>query len=552
LWPADAGRLIKSPPRADNSAVTAFQYTPFILPLVVSALVLLALLYVTWRNRTEQSAPWFAATLIALLVWTVGYIFELTAVALQAKIHWADVQYIGTTALPLLLLELVLIYTRGRGLRRAAFVALAVACAAIVVMIFVNPGDLFRVNPALATHGSLVALEPDYGALWEFVWIPWAYILFFVVALILVRGMMHTRRIHVGQYAALLVATLIPLVGGSLYALGMSPWPAYNPAMALVSVSGLLMGYALFHYRLFDVAPLARDAVIEGLADGLVVLDLESRLRDFNPAARHVFPSLNDDAIGRPVSEVLAIHPAMLEGLHHEAETANDDGPRALMRADISIAVPEEGHEGREFTLVLTPVRTAAGRVVGHALTLHDVTESAELMARLGELSSRDELTGLLSRHAWQEQGDHELVRAVRYGYGLGLVVLDLDGLQRVNNAYGQATGDAVLRALAVACRHSLRPFDLVGRLGSDEVGVVLPHLTAAETVEAGLQLRDAVGRLRVPAGADVVQLTACVGVACIEHSATELLPALLHQAEAALGAARAQGPGQVACAWDC
>ena len=532
--------------------MTGYVYTPYILPLAFSCGVVLVLLYVTWRNRSVQSAPWFAASLVALLLWSAGYMFELMATGLDAKIAWADVQYIGTTALPLLWLEVVLIYSRGRGLSRPLFAVLAAACVAIVVLIFTNPGGLFRGDPSLASQGSLTALAPDYGPLWTFVWIPWAYVLFAVVAVVLVRGMMHTRRIHVGQYAALLVATVIPLVAGSLYALGLSPWPDYNPAMAVVGISGLLMGYALFHYRLFDVAPLARDAVIDGLADGLVVLDLESRLRDFNPAARRVFPALSDDAIGRPVSEVLAIHPAMLDGLHREAAAANDEEPRVLMRADLSISLPEDDGRQREFSLVLTPVRTAAGRVVGHALTLHDVTESAEMLSRLGELSSRDELTGLLSRHAWQEQADHEFMRAVRYGYGLGVAVLDLDGLQRVNDAYGQATGDAVLRALAAACRHSLRPFDLVGRLGSDEVGIVLPHLTAAEAFEVGRRLRDAVADLRVPAGGAVIELTACVGVASTDHSGTDLLPALLHQAETALRSARGAGPGEVACSWSC
>ena len=532
--------------------VTGYLYTPYVLPLAVSCAVLLVLLYVTWRNRSVQSAPWFAASLVALLLWSAGYMFELMATDLDAKIRWADVQYIGTTALPLLWLEVVLIYSRGKGLPRRLFTVLAVACAAIVVLIFVDPAGLFLGAPSLVSEGSLTALEPDYGPLWAFVWIPWAYVLFAAVAVVLVRGMMHTRRIHVGQYAALLVATVIPLAAGSLYALGLSPWPDYNPAMAVVSVSGLLMGYALFHYRLFDVAPLAREAVIDGLADGLVVLDLESRLRDFNPAARHVFPALSDDAIGRPVGEVLAIHPAMLDGLHREAAAANDEEPRVLMRADLSISLPEDEGGQREFSLVLTPVRTAAGRVVGHALTLHDVTESVELLSRLGELSSRDELTGLLSRHAWQEQAEHEFMRAVRYGYGLGVAVLDLDGLQRVNEAYGQAAGDAVLRALAAACRHALRPFDLVGRLGSDEVGFVLPHLTAGEAFDAGRRLRDAVAALRVPVGAHVVELTACVGVASTDHSGTDLLPALLHQAEVALRTARGTGPGEVACSWGC
>ena len=532
--------------------MTEYQYTPYVLPLAVSTGVILVLLYVTWRNRSEPSAPWFAASLVALVLWSAGYMFELMATSLDAKIRWADVQYIGTTALPLLWLQVVLIYSRGRGLSRPLFVSLWLACAAIILLIFLNPGDLFRGQPSLVSQGSLTALDPDYGPLWLFIGMPWVYVLFATVAVVLVRGMLHTRRIHVGQYAALLVAMVIPLAAGTVYALGLSPWPDYNPAMAVVSISGLLMGYALFHYRLFDVAPLARAAVIEGLADGLVVLDLESRLRDFNPAARSVFPTLSDDAIGRPVSEVLAIHPAMLDGLHREAAAANDGQTHVLMRADVSIAVPEDGGRQREFTLVLTPVRTAAGRVVGHALTLRDVTESVELLSRLGELSSQDELTGLLSRHAWQEQADHEFMRAVRYGYALGIAVLDVDGLQGVNDTYGQSAGDAVLRTLAAACKHTLRPFDLVGRLGSDEVGVLLPHLTAEETLEAGRRLRDAAGRLRVPAGEQVVEVSVCVGVASTEHSGTDLLPALLHQAEGALRSARSGGPGQVAGSWDC
>ena len=180
------------------------------------------------------------------------------------------------------------------------------------------------------------------------------------------------------------------------------------------------------------------------------------------------------------------------------------------------------------------------------------MTDAAELRTRLEQLSSRDELTGLLSRHAWQEQADHEFLRAARYGYSLGLVLLDVDGLQSVNESYGQDTGDSVLRALAGTCLHALRPFDVVGRLGSDEVAVLLPHLSAAEALAAAERLRDAVSGLRVPGGDGVVTVSACIGVASTEHLTGELLPSLLHLAESALRSARSAGHGQVACAWTC
>jgi len=216
------------------------------------------------------------------------------------------------------------------------------------------------------------------------------------------------------------------------------------------------------------------------------------------------------------------------------------------------VAPGEEGGSQRDFTLHLTPVRSRGGEVVGHVLLLHDVSESVELLGRLERLASRDELTGLLSRRVWQDEAEHELMRARRYGYGLGIALLDLDQLRLVNDASGQAAGDALLRAVAAACQRALRPFDIVGRLGGDEIVVLLPHLAAAEAAEAGRRLRDAVGALQITRGEDVLGITACVGVEAVERLTDEMLSALLNQVEQALRAAKQRGPGRVVCTWEC
>lgn len=72
----------------------------YISPLVVSAAVLVALLAVTWRSRSDPVAPWFAATLVAFLIWTVGYVFEILSTSLGAKLRWADFEFIGIAVLP--------------------------------------------------------------------------------------------------------------------------------------------------------------------------------------------------------------------------------------------------------------------------------------------------------------------------------------------------------------------------------------------------------------------------------------------------------------------
>jgi diguanylate cyclase (GGDEF)-like protein/PAS domain S-box-containing protein len=528
-----------------------YAYTPFILPLVVTAVLAVGLLVMAWQNRAEPAAVWFAATLVCLMGWTLGYMLELMAVGLQTKVFWADLQYVFIAALPLAWLQMVLVYRGGPRLPRALWVVLLVLSASSAVAAFVNPGHLFRVSPTVVVSGSLVALHPDYGALWRYLWVPYNYVLFAAIIWFIVRSMTHAQTIYVRQFTALLIATLVPLAAGTLYAAGLSPWPDYNPAMAVLSVCGLLMAYALFHYRLFDIAPLARDAVIDNLADGLVVIDVEGRLRDFNRAARQVFPMLGDAALGRPVDEVLAIHPAMLAGLREEARAGlghngngNGAGP---ISADVSVTVPgEEGGRVLNFALQLSAVRTRSGRVRGHALLLHDVTESVALMARLEQLAERDELTGLLSRRVWHEEAEKELMRARRYGYGLSVTLLDLDDLGTVNERFGFAVGDAVLKEASARLRRIARPFDLIGRMGSDEFAVLAPHLLERESLAAARKLCAALEEYVLELDSGVVRASACAGVASVTDLRDESPSVLLNRAEHALRSARAAGPGSV------
>jgi PAS domain-containing protein len=316
--------------------VTLYHYTPFILPLALSAAFCIAMLLLAWRNRAEPVAPWFAATLVALLVWTVGYMVELMAAGLSTKIFWADLEYVATIALPLVWLQVVLIYTRRRGLSRPWWIVLSAIGAAILVGVFLNPGRLFRVAPYVAVHGPLSALHPDYGPIWGFGWIPFTYGLLLVSTFLLVKQMRHAQRIHVRQSVALLVATLLPLAAGTVYAIGLSPWPDYNPAMALISISGVLMAYALFSSRVFDLAPLARDAVVEHLADGVLVLDMRGRLMDFNPAAARTFPELGKASVGQPVAQLFGARPDVLrvfeEAAREGCEADRPEGRRTRRR----------------------------------------------------------------------------------------------------------------------------------------------------------------------------------------------------------------------------
>jgi diguanylate cyclase (GGDEF)-like protein len=519
---------------------------------VISAAVLVALLAVTWRSRSDAVAPWFAATLVAFLIWTVGYIFEILSPTLGAKLWWANLQFIGIALLPVVWFEVVRRYTGHGQLPRWLAATLGAYVVVSVAVVLANPGHVFRGSPTLDATTSPAMVVPDYGWYWAAVFMPVLYLLLSASVVLLLHAVWRDHQgLYRRQYALLILAVLLPIVAGTLYVAGVQPAPGFNPATAIVSVSGAIMAYALFRYRLFDIAPLARGMVVDGLADGVLVLDTYDRIVDFNPAAARLFPDLTDEALGRPVAEVLAFHPGLLESIG-QASTGRHDPESAV--AELSLSVPgdevgEDVPESRHFTLSLTAVRSGGGRLLGHSVLFHDVTRSVELLRQVERLATTDPLTELLTRKAFLELGEREMTRARRQGFAVWLVALDLDDFELVNDLYGSGTGDEVIRALAGVCRRILRAFDLVGRVGGKEFVMLLPHLTAGEAEETAQRLRQAVEGLSVFRDDQLVSVTASVGLAGTERADMEFLSDLLAPAESAMRRAHEEGGDRVVVA---
>jgi diguanylate cyclase (GGDEF)-like protein len=109
--------------------------------------------------------------------------------------------------------------------------------------------------------------------------------------------------------------------------------------------------------------------------------------------------------------------------------------------------------------------------------------------ARLEVLATRDPLTNVRNARAFANELAQELGRTRRYGRPLALVYLDLDDFKAVNETHGHATGDAVLRLVADAMQGAVREADIVGRLGGDEFGVLMPETEGSVAHAAAARL---------------------------------------------------------------
>jgi diguanylate cyclase (GGDEF)-like protein len=120
------------------------------------------------------------------------------------------------------------------------------------------------------------------------------------------------------------------------------------------------------------------------------------------------------------------------------------------------------------------------------------------LVDALVDLTSRDALTGLANRRSFELALAREIDRVARSGEPALLLALDIDHFKRVNDTHGHAAGDLVIRAVGRALQDSVRPMDLVARVGGEEFGIVLPNCPAAFGPQVAERVRARVERSAV------------------------------------------------------
>jgi diguanylate cyclase (GGDEF)-like protein len=193
---------------------------------------------------------------------------------------------------------------------------------------------------------------------------------------------------------------------------------------------------------------------------------------------------------------------------------------------------------------VLTAINQAGDAEFGrHDLILHEAManqaaiaiENARLFEEVQRLAVTDDLTGLKNRRGFFDVARRELERATRTGRPLSALMLDIDGFKRVNDTYGHAVGDEVLRHLAERCRRAVRDIDLVGRYGGEEFAVLLPETDLKTALEVAERVRSSIGDTPFDTEVGPLPIRVSVGLALLEDDSEQTVESLLDRADTAM-----------------
>ena len=250
----------------------------YIFLLLTSICVTAALSVFAWRRRSAPGAYPFLLMMGAMLFWTLAYIFELSGDTFPIKYFWHRVQYIGIAFVPVAWLLFVFEYAGlDRWVSRRNIAILSALPILNILMFWTDDWHhlIWHQIEMVETESGLMMLQTE-NASWFAVHALYSYVLLFGGIVLMFWTAYQRTGYHRRQALFIGLGALVPSIPNLLVVFGGNPLEPLDLTPFAFTVSGMFMASAFLRYRLMDLIPVARSAVIESMSDAVLVLDVHN------------------------------------------------------------------------------------------------------------------------------------------------------------------------------------------------------------------------------------------------------------------------------------
>lgn len=350
-----------------------FVLTNIVVILFLTSVINLFAAYVSWQRRKTRSGLYFALGMLGVTFWTLTAALDYAAVAIPLKVLFAKLEYIGY--------NVAFVFFALFALSHAGYedwldkvpvkVFFVTIPASNILLAWTNDWHSWLWSGFMRSEfgDNTVIFEHGPGYLWAVIT---GYLMILIIIVPLWQASRKGSEFSRRQARLLFFASLIPILGNLFYLLQDSKFRGVDWTPITFSIASLLFVLALHGTRLLDIVPIARDKLVAGLSDGMIVLDMDDYIIDINQAAADILQSPIDKLIGRKLVEVVPLAPAL-----------SDREPGQEIRTELEIGNSEK----RYFDVLVSPLRENRRTVVGRLIIFRDITSRKENELRLLQLT---------------------------------------------------------------------------------------------------------------------------------------------------------------------
>lgn len=337
----------------------------YLAPYVVSLLLSLGIFLYAWWHRYVRGARTYLWLVGGQILTTLGFIFELVTPDLATKILWDRIQWLTLSYLVLLPLLAFSIQYSEHKLRYPLLFWGSVSAFLVGFTLLLWMDDVHHLlypNPHLSTDYPFPELKYD------FTFVIYIYALFYVYGVnfygigLLIKRAFQPHNLFRGQYLIIVAGFLIPLILSFFSVAEIQVTPQRDITPVAFAIGNLIIAWGLFRYGLLDIAPIAREQIIENMNDPVIVLDPKNRVVDINQAALTLMSKQSSAVIGRASNVVFAKWPFVVELLDELSE----------QRKEVSTS-----SDGRTlfFDISISHILDRGRELIGRIIVARDITE---------------------------------------------------------------------------------------------------------------------------------------------------------------------------------
>lgn len=504
---------------------------PIVVGLILCTAITLILAVFVWSRRsTSRAAVYLALCLFAISIYSFGYGMELLTDTLKNAMFWVRFQHLGIEAIaPTWLLFTLTIAGYEKRITKGWIVFIGF----IPVILFFSAETLgwlniFHLNPRMDTSGAFPIFTYDRN-LFNYISAGYFSVCIFTSTVLFAIMLFRSAKSSRSQALIYLLGSIPPWLGLIAYSFG----GVYDTTPFALGIGSIILAIGFVQLRILDIIPLARDVVFEKMSTGVMILDTDDRIMDYNAALQNVFPEIDLNSKKRSVYEVFSKYPTLLKTIRDKSEE----------RIELKT---ENGNSVGYYRISSTPMFTRRKKPIGSIIIFNEFTNEKLLLDKLEKMAALDGLTGIYNRPYFDQFATKEINRIKRYGGFVSMIYLDLDRFKEINDTFGHPAGDLVLRKVSETLSMNVRSSDVIARFGGEEIVILLPQTDILAARALGERLRASLEQLYVLYEGNTIPVRASFGVTGLTSGNDLSLEVVYRLADQAMYHAKENGGNRV------